>query len=314
MFENGKPVEGQVQIVASDSQEPPKDPMVSAEPPKEAEAQPVTPEAKSSEEKPEAKEEKKPTSVKAKRTNMAQPPKKKTSQRKRSIEDQIVSRARREFRKKMKPVAEALGIDPNDDEAFNAKIDEMLKVQEESKSVSERLEGRSKALEEKNGELNAKIHQLQTELTKSRRELVSEQRSFQNLQIEYEIRTEATKAGLRDHDYAVHLFKQFVKSSPEDAEIDPGSYFEGLKKDSSNRHLFVEESVSAGPKPVSDQVQNQEAVGNNQNQAQNLPPQGAPKPVDPGTNTQEAPDALTMNQRDFNKHTQDKYGFRAGLA
>jgi hypothetical protein len=233
--------------------------------------------------------------------------KKKTANKstKKISQDAIVSRARRMLRSKQKQLWEVLGFEGEySDEAFDEKMAEAAKTREASMSSGERQEAYIKKLEDQKAELMAKAKMLNEELTKARQQLDQEVDNRENLEIEYQIRAEAAKAGITDTDYAIHMFKRHVVNLGDDQEANPSGFFESLKKDPAKRYLFTEEKISAGPKPVAQTGAPQQLQTNGQAQ---------PTPST-GPQVEKDENVLDMDKRSFNQRTRDQYGFSPGMA
>ncbi len=290
---------------------PPVDPGVSANPPASAANNPPKPPGG----EPPKSEPPKGTQTMAKPKNQKrnQPPGKKPVS-----EEAVLSRARRMFRKEMKVVAQALGMEEYDEDKLREALGEMKKAREDNQSALQRSDGRIKGVEEQNGELRGTVSQLQRELTAARRDLKMAVQEIDDSSVVHEIEKAAGSVGFRDTDYGVELFRRHARGLPDGQDPDVSKFFEDLKKDQSKRYLFTEEDVTAGPKPgaqtVPQQPQQPQQPPGQQGAPQgpnNVPDQGAPRPADPGGQPQ-ATDALSMNSREFSQHSQDKYGYRPG--
>jgi hypothetical protein len=215
----------------------------------------------------------------------------------------------------MARVAKALGLEGAD----KAKLDEKLAALEKERAsgtpVSERLEARVRELEEERGKWAVERERFKTELNRSRRDAEKEQRKRADMEVEHELREHAAKLGIRDTDYALHLFGSHIRQNG-DSEVDPAKFFESLKSNSAYRYLFNEEAVAAGPRPgVPAAVQ---GVGASV-------PAGAPAAASPGATPPPPPappgkaqaaevsDVMDMKAHDFKRRTADKYGFRPGM-
>lgn len=327
LFGKGRRIEGPVQLLANDRTpigDPPADPKA---PPPASESPPADAKPRPAE---AGKEE---TKTPEKRNSMATRNNRKLKQQTRSSkppsEEAVLSRARRIAKKELKKFATALGMEEYDEEAVNARLDEMVKAREENQSVLERTEGRAKTLEEQNGELRAKNAQLTQDLTRARKELEAAKQELDDFQVESEIEKAAVSAGFRDSDYGIELFRRWASTQPEDADLDPAAYFEELKSDQSKRFLFVEETVTAGPKPGTQAAPHNPQQPGQPGQGQqtqqppgqqgatqgqgNIPPQGAPSPAG-GQPDGQPKNVLDMNPREFAEHTRNTYGYSPGRA
>lgn len=300
-----------------DPAQPAKDPMVTANPPAVAEpgTLPPAPSAPLSQAKP----------VAAAARDQQRPKMSKSSRR--VSEETVISRARRLMRAEMKKVAQALGLENYDPNTVNAKLEELKKARESGMSINERYEQQLNELRAQNQELNAQLGTATGELQKHRKDLVQAQKAQERLQVEYEIRTIASKAGINDLDYGVHLLKQHIKALPADQQVLNDEavrvYFEGLKKDPGKRYLFQEERVPAGPQSVADEktkaaasaVAAQPTAQQPGQPAQTqIPGQGAPTPATGAAGEKKEVNALEMGKRDFNAHTREKYNYSPGMA
>jgi TolA-binding protein len=228
-------------------------------------------------------------------------------------DETVLSRARRMFRSEMKKVAQALGMETYEKEAFDKKIAELLKAREDGMSNVERQDKRMKDFEDRISELNTKLTQSSVEAKRLQRELQEKTSELEGIQTETEIRELAFSAGLKDVDYGIHQLRAHIRKLPEGEEINPEGitkFFETMKK--SKPFLFGEERVPAGPSSLAEERSNgsaQPSPGNG-----TLPAQGAPPPSDPGKAQKDEVNALDMKKVDFNKHTREKYGFSPGMA
>ena len=238
-------------------------------------------------------------------------PSAKPNKRRSASGEAVLSRARRMYRSQMKKVAQALGFDEYDEATFNAKIEEMTQSQQASLSTSERQAGQLKEVETSRSHLLGEKQSLQTELNKARRGLQAAEKQLENFRIEVKLRETARDAGIRDPDYALHLLMKHSDELPEGQEPDVPAFFENLKRDASKRHLFNEESVPAGPRPVAEQQPNQPAQPTGEPQSQQVP-QPPPKPAGPAG--AEMPNALEMDDQTYNAHLKERYGYTRGTA
>lgn len=235
-------------------------------------------------------------------------------------EDTVISRARRMHRSEMRKVATALGLDGYDPETFQKKLEELKKAREEGMTTSDRAEKALQEMKQRNVELEAKLLSVSSDVARHKKDLTLAQRDRQKLETEYEIRQTASRAGLDDLDYGLHLLRGHIKNlPPEQQGLDDTAvkaFFEGLKKDPDKRHLFRDERVSAGPKTLEQQRTAQQPNANGQ-QTQigqsGLPPQGAPPPAPAGSSGATKPaDAIDMSRRDFRNHARERYGYSPG--
>ena len=325
-FGKAQRIEGGVQLLANDGTpiggptgepiqpppaQPPPDPNVLANPPASASDNPPKPSEGGQTEPPKTEPPKRdPKMAKPKTQRRNQSPKNKPAS-----EEAVLSRARRMFRKEMKVVAQALGMDEYDEDKLKEALGEMTKAGEDNQSALQRSDGRLKGIEEQNAEFRGKVSQLQQELTTARRDLKQAMQEIEDSTVEHVIEKAAGLVGFRDTEYGIELFRRHARGLPDGQDPDATQFFEDLKKDQSKRYLFMEENVTAGPKPgaqtVPQQPPQQPPGQQGAPQGPNVPDQGAPKPADPGGQPQ-APDALSMNSREFSQHSQEKYGYRPG--
>lgn len=327
MLEPGKPI-GKVNLVVPGQESQPapaKDPMVSADPPAQASENPPD----SPQPKPEAKEDQpkrntqmsakpKPKPNKTPRTRSSQ-----SAKPKNPSEEAFMSRVRREARKTKKQIWDALGLEGDfKEEAFDEHLSQLKKTADEGRSAVERLDSRAEALEEKNAQLRAQNAKLQGELNKKTKEAQQLEEKFTTYQAEQEVRAIAQSAGVlpKAMRYGLNLFKEFLDTVPEDQEVqeeDVRKFFEGLKRDRSNRYMFREEDVSAGPESLAEEQarEEQHQITGQQGAPQGqIPSQGAPKPPAPAAGQDEAPDALKMTRQEYVQHAKEKYGYTPGMA
>jgi hypothetical protein len=239
-------------------------------------------------------------------------PKKPTQKKggKPASEEAVLVRAKRMYRGKLRQVWEALGKDgPLDEEALDGELKRLVEERESQMGDRERQESRLAKIEEQNAELRTKLASAQAAAEKAEKARATEQQRREHVEIEHEIRDVARDAGVRDGDYALHLFRSHVKGLGDDQDVDPRQFFESLKKDDSKRHLFREEPVKAGPSTLEKDQQQQATPPGQPNQ-----PQPQPKPAVAGAQSNGPDDALALDKRSFNQRTADKYGFRPGMA
>lgn len=262
-----------------------------------------------------AKQEERVATSKMKRQNQPKP----------ASNEAVMSRARRLAKQTIRPFAEALGVDPDDEQGLKAKIEELKSAREENMGVVERLESAKKALEEQNHNLKTKLSQTQTDLTKAQRTLQQKEGDLEDLEIEREIERTALQAGVIDLDYAITLFKRHVGGLGENEEPDASVFFEELK--ASKPILFKEEVVEAGPKPASQQPgagkagdqtnpgeetqKRSEGTAQASSEKSQIPDQPAPKPGESGP---EEVDASALPSHEFKRRTSEKYGYMPGQA
>ena len=221
--------------------------------------------------------------------------------------------ARQQVGKEMSRVAKALGLDGADKAKIDAKLEEIAKQRTDGQPVQERYESRIKELEEERGRLMVERERLKTELNRAKRDVEKELRRRSDMEVEHELRGLAAQSGIRDPDYALHLFGEHVRKNGDAA--DPGNFFEGLKLNTAFRYLFNEETVAAGPKagvPASASPQ----AGVQATASAPAPSTGtpAPTPAPPGkAQAAEDSDVMDMKAIDFKRRTADKYGFRPGM-
>lgn len=314
----------QVKLVAADgegNQTPiaqSGDPSVTANPPAQAtpgqqtqppQQQPTPTEPEDKKKEPQvAKPKPKPA---PKRTN--RPPSK----------DAVLSRARRLQRADRKKIWEAMGWgsedEPFSDELFEQKMGGIQVDREKGMSDVERATGKAQTLEQEKAQWFAEKTQMQGELTKARREMQQMHRQSKNEKIERDLRDKARAAGFKDTDYALYrLKKHAVEDVPDGQEPDVDVFFGDLKKDPSNKHLFHEQDVPAGPQPVGDnqqpQQQQQQAQpqGAPQGQQDNNPPGAPPRPAPTGPAGNQIPNALEMNDKDYREHLRTNYQYTPG--
>lgn len=249
-------------------------------------------------------------------------PENKPNKNRRVSEETVLSRARRLTRSELKRIAQGLGIElpKYDAETLGAALAELKKGKEQGTSEAQREAERVRQLEERVAELTVQAQVVKTENARLKREAQQAAQQAEKSQAESEIRDLATRAGVVDLDYGLHLLRRHIKALPAGTEIDAEGikgYFEGLKKDPTKRAIFTEPAVPAGPAPVGEkttQAQPASGAGQAQQPQSNLPPQGAPAPA-PGQGARPAePNALEMNKRDFNRHARETYGYSPGMA
>ncbi len=285
----------------------PSDPAAAAPPPGPGDqAPPAEPPAA-----PPAEPSKPKEAPVAAKPNKPNKPAAKPNKRRSASGEAVLSRARRMFRSEMKKVSKALGFDEYDEATFNAKIEEMTQSQQANLSATERQAGQLKEVETSRSQLLGEKQSLQTELNKSRRRLEIAEKQLDNFKVEVRLRDTARDVGIRDPDYALHLLMKHSDELPEGQEPDVPAFFEGLKRDAKLRHLFNEESVPAGPRPVAEQQPNQPAQPTGEPQSQQVP-QPPPRPAGPAG--AEMPNALEMDDQTYNAHLKKEYGYTRGTA
>lgn len=232
-------------------------------------------------------------------------------------EETVIARARRMMRSELTPVAKALGLEKYEPESFNAKIAELNKGREEGVSASDAANRRAKELEEKLIDVTAKLQQKTGEVNRIQRELQNTQVKLEQQSAEFDIRELALGAGIRDMDYALHLFRQHAKSVPDGEEIESENirtFFEGLKK--TKPHIFTEERVAAGPRSIADEKKDREAApANTSGKPGEATMRNPPSPTEPGrAGTGDEVNAEGMTKQQFNKYTREQYGYTPGMA
>lgn len=227
----------------------------------------------------------------------------------------VLSRARRIARKELRPIAAMLGVEEFDNASIVKALKEKLEAVTQQPATPEASQqGPDRAseiadLKVRIRDLEKEKQELETSNLKLERARRNAEVTLEKMQVEIELREEARSAGVVDTDYALDLLRRHAQKSP-DAEIDPKSFFEGLKKDPTKRALFERSDVPAGPAPVGNQ-QPQQPQQQTQAPAQRPGEQLAPKP---GEQPQKGEDLNVegLSKRDFNKLTEQKYGFRPG--
>jgi len=221
--------------------------------------------------------------------------------------------ARQQVNKEVARISKALGIEGTDKAKLDAKLAELEKQRTDGQPVQERYESRIKELEEERGKLMVERERLKTELNRAKRDVEKELRRRSDMEVEHELRALAAKSGIRDPDYALHLFGEHVRKNGDAA--DPSNFFEGLKINTAFRYLFNEETVAAGPKAgipaAASQAGAQVAQATAPASSTGTP---APTPAPPGkAQAAEDSDVMDMKSIDFKRRTADKYGFRPGM-
>lgn len=157
------------------------------------------------------------------------------------------------------------------------------------------------------------VKQLQEELDSTKRRLVKANEALQagqkkhkrevkrlkDRQIEAQLKHQAARSGIKDTDYAVHLFAQAINSGDERAK-DPSTYFNALRES----HSYLFEGTTAPP-PV-------EVTPSTAPPASAQPGEVTPEPADPGA-APPAPNVEDLDNQEFSRHTQSKYGFTPGM-
>jgi hypothetical protein len=239
----------------------------------------------------------------AKRTMTTE--KKKNTKRSAS-EEAVVSRARRMAKAQLKSVAAALGLDSYDEKAVAEKVAELKASRESGMGEGEKLAARTKELEAKLAESHKKNMTAKAELLKLQKQAERAQSDKQRAEIEHKISDAARGAGCVDPEYAIHLFRQHVLSQGPHKD-NPAIFFDSLKKEPGKTHLFQSVSVGAGAQPVK---------GSNRSDAQITPDTSPPAPAAGGAAGQkeDSEQVEKLNPAEFNRRTQDRYGYRPGAA
>jgi hypothetical protein len=156
------------------------------------------------------------------------------------------------------------------------------------------------------------VKQLQTELADTKRRLDKATRAGQDMtkkhkrevrrlkdrQIEADLKADAARAGIKDVDYALHLF---AKNVADGNTSKPREFFGGLKN--SHAFLFGANGAPAEPKDIDPSTAPPASAA---------PGEVTPEPA-PSGDPAPAPSVDDMDSRDFNNHARSKYGFTPGM-
>ena len=253
-----------------------------------------------------------------------------------AILDRANRMAKRQVNKVVADLAEALGVEADSHSS-------LLEAVKAAKSETQSTNENASALEAKYARLKEEHAKLQNETTKVRqmyRKAEKERRKYYDDLQEHlmvsEIKDSARAAGVRDEDYAVHLFRSHVLSDGEYSE-QPGNFFESLKTDQGKKFLFDEELTAAGPSSLKDQLEEQKkldpANAPDEEQASGEEQQKAAEGEQEGSNEGGEDSKITgedkaaegnaqggdvnsfeMEKKDFQDHVHDKYGFRPPMS
>lgn len=188
---------------------------------------------------------------------------------------------------------------------FGVSLDEAARLIEVGRKAE-------KGLLDNEAQTNETVQKLQEQLADAQRRLEKQTRALNDAskkhkrevrrlkdrQIEADLKAHAARAGVKDVDYAVHLFARAVA---EGKQVKPGEYFAGLK--TTHGFLFGPEGAPAEPEAVTPSTAPP---------ASTAPGEVTPDPEDPGTPAPQV-NVEDLDQREFNQRTQSKYGFTPGM-
>jgi hypothetical protein len=154
-----------------------------------------------------------------------------------------------------------------------------------------------KTIQAENVNLRRKVDKLSRAQMDVQKKHKREVRRLKDRQIEADLKATAARQGIRDVDYAVHLFAKEIASGK---TTKPNDFFTGLRTD----YGYLFNGTAA---PVPDVLDPETAPP-----ASTQPGEATPEPKAPGTPAP-AVNVDDMDNRDFSRHAQSKYGFTPGM-
>lgn len=186
-----------------------------------------------------------------------------------------------------------LGLQPEaTDEQVKAALDDL------KKKVDDVAAGNSPDLVKLVESLKAENAVLKKKAIKAIKMAKSFESEKEDIKIESEIRENALANGVRDVEYAMHLFRNHVRAQPEgSAEPDPKTFFAEMKKDESKKYLFEPSTaVLAGTKSLAEEIKQ-------------TPPARIETPNPPTAENPTPPvDATKMSKSEFREYQRKNYG------
>lgn len=227
---------------------------------------------------------------------------KKPKMKKSPSEEAVLARARRLAKAQLKPVLDALGLESFDEKLLQEKLQELKQSREAGLNDSEKHGLRVKELEKALAESRRLQGASKLALVKLQKQIETQSQTQARTEIERKVEGFARSAGCLDSEYATHLFKQHVLSGGVHKE-DPEGFFSSLKKDTQKSHLFQPAVVGAGSQSLRSAIPNKTdtAIDN-----------AVPAPVTQEIVKDEA-EVEKLTPAQFNKRTQERYGYRPGL-
>lgn len=180
------------------------------------------------------------------------------------------------------------------DEQVEAKLDEM------KKRVDDVEAGNSPDALKQVDALKQEVALLKKKAIKAIKHAKALEAETEDRKVEAEIRETALLSGVRDVEYAQHLFRNHVRTLPEGSpEPDPKAFFAELKKDETKKYLFEGVAVPAGTKTLAEEKKTE----------QTAPPPVAASETQTPTGEQTPPvDATKMSRAEFREHQRKTYG------
>lgn len=218
--------------------------------------------------------------------------------KKHASEASVLARAKRLARAELKKVAEALGLENFDEATFQAKLAELKSARESGMGDAEKHASRVRELESKLLEQKRAVLEAKTQAARLQKQIKQVEVEKTRSSIEAKIAEAAKLAGVRDSNYATHLFREHVLSNGAH-KSDPNLFFESLKKETDKAFLFEPKTVGAGVQQKLPRADAHSKIETTQ-----------PEPKI-NTGAPEEKDTVDeMNPAEFAKRTREKYGFR----
>ena len=223
-----------------------------------------------------------------------------------NVAERAAKMAKRQLMEKTQGWARALGIKGDSLEEFEKGLAGLRAEREKTLPETEQMRAQVQELQHRLQQEQGNNARLRDALKKSERERKRQTEKQQAAEVEQEIKQAAAVAGLKDSDYALHLFRKHVVEGGS-FQNDPKQFFESLKAKPDFKHLFPETALGAGP-PAGAQAP---AAGGEPGPGSAVPDQGAPPPAKPGA-AGKAPTGNVgeLSKKDFAERTQSRYGYR----
>jgi len=151
-------------------------------------------------------------------------------------------------------------------------------------------------IQTENAALKRRLDKSARELQVSAKKSAREARRLKDRQIEADLRAQAAMVGIKDPEYAIHLFAREVAAGK---PADPKTFFAGLK--ASNAYLF------GNVEPPPPQMLEPSTA------PPESPAPGGVTPTPTGAGARGVVDTSSMSPQDFAAHTKAKYGFSPGM-
>lgn len=234
----------------------------------------------------------------------------------------VTVRVKRAENAQAREIAKAFGIEGVTNAAdLKEKMSNVTAEREKNMTDSERNASKVTQLQEQLKQTQGKLDQYKRAYADVKGKYDTVKDDYETLEAEVIVKDAAQEAGVANFDYAMHLFRSHCVKEGENAQFgeDPKGFFEDLKKNSRELHIFQTSTVAAGPQSAQEKAEADSQPGNAGTQTQSdLPPQPDPKPKEAG-GTQPPPggnsggdleDVTDMDKGAFQQRTEEKYGYR----